>query len=97
MSAISRARLYRAIATVAIVTVSAGPAFAQALLPRRGSLFFRYEGSLTTPPCKETVEWNVYLDPVTVAQADIDAFAKIFPDNSRPLQPANRRFILRSF
>ena len=31
MTAISRARLYRVIATVAIVTVSAGPAFAQAL------------------------------------------------------------------
>lgn len=74
-----------------------GPAYAQALLPRRGGLFFRYEGSLTTPPCAETVEWNVYLDPVAVAQADIDAFAKIFANNSRPLQPANRRFILRSF
>jgi len=74
-----------------------GPAYAQALLPRRGNLFFRYEGSLTTPPCAETVAWNVYLDPVAVAQTDIDAFAKIFADNSRPLQPANRRFILRSF
>ncbi len=73
------------------------PAFAQTLLPRRGNLLFRYEGSLTTPPCAETVEWNVYLDPVPVSQADIDAFAKIFSNNSRPLQPSNRRFILRSF
>ncbi len=73
------------------------PLFAQALLPRRGNLFFRYEGSLTTPPCAETVQWNVFLDSVSVAQSDIDAFAKIYPNNARPLQPLNRRFVLRSF
>jgi carbonic anhydrase len=33
--------------------------------------FFRYEGSLTTPPCSEVVEWNVFAAPVAVAQSDI--------------------------
>jgi carbonic anhydrase len=33
--------------------------------------FFRYEGSLTTPPCSEVVEWNAFAAPVAVAQSDI--------------------------
>lgn len=32
------------------------PAYARALLPRRGSLLLRYEGSLTPPPRAERVE-----------------------------------------
>ena len=57
---------------------------------------FRYEGSLTTPPCSETVDWNVFAQKIEVAQTDIDAFKTLFPMNARPLQPANRRFLLRS-
>jgi len=65
-----------------------------AFLPQARTLY-RYEGSLTTPPCAEVVNWNVFAAPVTVAQADIDAFRAIFPMNARPLQPVNRRFLLR--
>ena len=46
--------------------------------------FFRYEGSLTTPPCSEVVEWNVFSVPVTVAQSDIDRFKELFTMNARP-------------
>lgn len=56
---------------------------------------YRYEGSLTTPPCSEVVDWNVFATPLEVAQADIDAFRAIFPMNARPLQAVNRRFLLR--
>jgi carbonic anhydrase len=56
--------------------------------------FFRYEGSLTTPPCSEVVEWNVFSVPVTVAQSDIDRFKEMFPMNARPLQPIRRRILL---
>jgi len=66
----------------------------KALLPAGGALY-RYKGSFTTPPCSEIVEWNVFGAPVTVSEADIGAFRSIFPNNARPLQPANRRFILR--
>jgi len=55
---------------------------------------FRYEGSLTTPPCSEIVDWAVMEKTVEVAQADIDAFKAIFPMNARPLQKLNRRFVL---
>lgn len=65
------------------------------LLPATKGLY-RYEGSLTTPPCSEVVDWNVYEQPIDVAASDIEAFKAIFPMNARPLQALNRRFLLRS-
>lgn len=58
--------------------------------------YYRYEGSLTTPPCAEIVHWVEMKQPITVAQADIDKFAAMFDNNARPLQAANRRFVLES-
>ena len=63
------------------------------LLPK-ARRFFRYEGSLTTPPCSEVVEWNVFATPVAVAQSDIEGFKESFPMNARPLQPIHRRILL---
>jgi carbonic anhydrase len=63
-------------------------------LPQTRALY-RYEGSLTTPPCSEVVDWYVIGVPLQVAQTDIDAFKALFPMNARPLQPVNRRFLLR--
>ncbi len=57
--------------------------------------FYRYEGSLTTPPCSEVVDWTVYEAPIEVASADIETFRKAFPMNARPLQQMNRRFLLK--
>lgn len=56
---------------------------------------YRYEGSLTTPPCSEVVDWYVLDMPIQVAATDIDAFRSRFPMNARPLQALNRRFLLR--
>ncbi|MCW2316554.1 carbonic anhydrase [Rhodoblastus acidophilus] len=56
---------------------------------------FRYEGSLTTPPCSEIVDWNVFEQPVEVAESDIRAFVNLFPMNARPLQAIGRRFLLK--
>ncbi|MBF0304596.1 MAG: carbonic anhydrase family protein [Alphaproteobacteria bacterium] len=67
----------------------------QALLPANQS-YFRYEGSLTTPPCSEVVKWINLKQPIEVSQAQLDRFAKLFPMNARPLQPVNRRFILET-
>ncbi|QNT69660.1 carbonic anhydrase [Defluviicoccus vanus] len=66
---------------------------AKGLLPS-SSAAYRYEGSLTTPPCSEIVNWVVLKEPVTASAAQIAAFAKLFPNNARPIQPLNRRFIL---
>jgi carbonic anhydrase len=66
-----------------------------ALLPARRS-YYRYPGSLTTPPCAEIVEWLLLTDPIQVAEADVTSFAKLYPMNARPAQKDNRRYILRS-
>jgi carbonic anhydrase len=66
-----------------------------ALLPAQRS-YYRYAGSLTTPGCGEVVEWLLLRAPLAVAPADIDAFAKLYPLNARPVQKDNRRFLLGS-
>ncbi|CEE82558.1 A-type carbonic anhydrase [Xanthomonas citri pv. citri] len=77
---------------VANATVSA-EAF---LPPSNQRSFYRYEGSLTTPPCSETVDWVVLSQPVQVSEAQINAFERVYPFNARPLQPLDRRFLLKS-
>ncbi|MCO6186293.1 carbonic anhydrase [Rhizobium sp. L1K21] len=58
--------------------------------------YWRYEGSLTTPPCSEIVTWLVARQPVRVDGGDIMRFVGIYNGNSRPVVGANRRFILSS-
>jgi carbonic anhydrase len=58
--------------------------------------YFRYEGSLTIPPCGENIEWSLLRTPIEVAQDDIAAFAKLYAMNARPPQKDNRRFVLQS-
>jgi len=55
--------------------------------------YYTFEGSLTTPPCSENVTWIVLKSPVRIANAEIDAFGKIYPMNARPVQPTNGREI----
>ncbi|MBB4378606.1 carbonic anhydrase [Bradyrhizobium sp. Rc3b] len=66
-----------------------------AMLPQKLS-YFRYPGSLTTPPCSEVVEWLLLTTPIQVSAADVAAFAKLYPMNARPVQKDNRRYVLKS-
>jgi carbonic anhydrase len=76
--------------------VKADPAIdPNALLPPKRN-YYRYSGSLTTPPCSETVDWLLLTDPIQVAEADIARFAALYPMNARPVQKLDRRFVLRS-
>lgn len=65
------------------------------LLPTQRA-FYRYKGSLTTPPCSETVDWIVLARAVEVDERDIARFARLYPMNARPVQSRDRRFILSS-
>jgi carbonic anhydrase len=66
-----------------------------ALLPPSGG-YFRYKGSLTTPPCGEIVTWTVFKDPIEASPEQVAKFAAMFPMNARPVQNLNRRFLLES-
>ncbi len=66
---------------------------ATALLPT-GQQTFRYEGSLTTPPCTEGVKWNVMVDPIHMSSAQLDGMKHLHEGNSRPPQSLNGRPLL---
>src|SRR5204863_9860872 len=57
--------------------------------------YFRFTGSLTTPPCSEGVRWLVIQQPMSASKAQIGAFTKTlgFPNN-RPVQPLNSRQVI---
>jgi carbonic anhydrase len=76
--------------TIAGVTIDVAK-----LLPGDRTLF-EYFGSLTTPPCSETVTWMVFQEPVEVSPSQVTLFKNIFPLNARPVQPLSRRFLLLS-
>ncbi|XP_077567491.1 carbonic anhydrase 12 [Stigmatopora nigra] len=49
------------------------PAFdIRELMPERLDEYFRYDGSLTTPPCYQSVLWTVFRNPVAVSRAQYD-------------------------
>ncbi|MDR2164470.1 MAG: carbonic anhydrase family protein [Zoogloeaceae bacterium] len=65
------------------------------LLPEdRG--YHAYMGSLPRPPCTEGVFWAVLQTPVTISPEQDAIFARLYPDNARPAQPAHGRLIKSS-
>ncbi|MFM5931000.1 MAG: carbonic anhydrase [Novosphingobium sp.] len=63
------------------------------LLPQNLAVY-RYEGSLTTPPCTEGVRWHVARHRVTASAAQIAALHAIMGDNARPIQPLHGRLLV---
>ena len=43
----------------------------RALLPARLDEYYRYDGSLTTPPCYPSVLWTVFRDHVTISRKQV--------------------------
>jgi carbonic anhydrase len=57
--------------------------------------YYRFSGSLTTPPCSEGVRWLVLKHPVSASAPEIEQLhAAIGHDNARPLQLLNDRVVL---
>ncbi|KAM9624272.1 carbonic anhydrase 14 isoform 2-T2 [Morphnus guianensis] len=82
----------------------------QDLLPPRLDLYYRYNGSLTTPPCFQSVLWTLFQQPVRISLAQLEQLqgtlytttaAEPEPqrlvDNFRVPQELNQRLVLSSF
>ncbi|KAM8977346.1 carbonic anhydrase 4-like [Pelodytes ibericus] len=60
--------------------------------------YYRYQGSLTTPPCSETVTWTLFPTTIKLSKAQLNTFYKLnfkenvkMEDNFRPVQRLNTR------
>uniref|UniRef100_A0A8C2AFR9 protein-tyrosine-phosphatase n=1 Tax=Cyprinus carpio TaxID=7962 RepID=A0A8C2AFR9_CYPCA len=87
-----------------------GPFILRKLLPSSLGGYYRYTGSLTTPPCSKVVEWIIFSQPVYLSYHQLEAFFSIFTteqqdhvksvdylrNNHRPTQDLDSRQIFRS-
>ncbi|XP_074285761.1 alpha carbonic anhydrase 1, chloroplastic-like [Silene latifolia] len=72
------------------------PRFESLYLRRRPRNYYRYLGSLTTPPCDENILWNVLAKVKTISKDQVEALkaplCKVNQrDNARPIQALNGR------
>jgi carbonic anhydrase len=58
--------------------------------------YYTFTGSLTTPPCSEGVNWFVLKTPITASSSQLATFAKIYPNNARPVQALYGRVVRTS-
>ncbi|WP_374448125.1 carbonic anhydrase [Providencia sp.] len=57
--------------------------------------YYRFSGSLTTPPCTEGVVWLVMKQPIKASKEQIEKFQKALGHpNNRPIQPLHGRVIV---
>ena len=57
--------------------------------------YYRFNGSLTTPPCSEGVLWLVLKNPLTTSKEQVAQFSQtVGHPNNRPVQPTNARGVL---
>jgi hypothetical protein len=66
--------------------------------------YYRYDGSLTTPPCYESVIWSVLQEPLKLSLNQLNAFRglhdeknKVMQNTYRPTQNMGTRKLFRSF
>ncbi|KPP63671.1 carbonic anhydrase 6-like [Scleropages formosus] len=77
----------------------------RSMLPENLSQFYRYQGSLTTPPCYESILWTVFDTPITLSHNQIrklehtlmDLDNKTLWNDYRIAQPLNGRVVESTF
>src|SRR5262249_20090486 len=57
------------------------------------SQYYTYPGSLTTPPCSETVTWFVLKRRAQLSEDQFEAFRHVLGNDFRPLQNLNHRVV----
>jgi len=60
----------------------------------KNKLAYHYQGSLTTPPCSEIVDWFVYTEVFPISKKNFDRLRKAINEghsNSRSVQGLNGR------
>jgi carbonic anhydrase len=62
------------------------------LLPQTPG-YYMYQGSQTAPPCTEGVTWYVVKTPIEASTQQIQAFARLYPHDVRPVQKLNGRAV----
>ena len=75
--------------TRTMIRIPAG--FAEHVFADEATGVWHYEGSLTTPPCSEGVQWYVRKTPARFSADQITAFTAVYDHNNRPVQPLNER------
>ena len=72
----------------------------RSLLPSSYQPFYRYKGSLTTPPCSQVVTWIVVTQVQKIGYAQLNEFTKLdnrenrlVGNTNRKLQPLNGRIV----
>ena len=68
--------------------------FADLELFRNHEFYYRYNGSLTTPPCTEGVRWHVLKEPGQIAPEQAANFVRLIGEDARGPQPVNARIVL---
>jgi len=85
------AQLPEAPGTETTVQIPAG--FADYIFPDVGTGFYHYVGSLTTPPCSESVKWYVRKTRTQLSKDQIAAFTAVYNHNNRPVRGLNERTV----
>ena len=74
--------------------LSSGISPREILPPNRD--YYRFNGSLTTPPCSEGVRWLVMKHPISASKEQIKEFTHVMHHlNNRPVQAVNARPVLK--
>ena len=80
--------------------IPVGPVNFAGLLPTSLEGWY-YEGSLTTPPLSQPVNWFVLATPITLDYAQLKEYEAVasangYPSNNRPIQPTDGRVLNQS-
>jgi len=79
--------------TVLVGSVPSRPQAAKEFLPNFKD-YFQYSGSLSTPPCTETVTWVIFKNAITINAEHLVVLSNLEGANNRPLQALNGRQVL---